>query len=89
MDGLQALNPLMSAARAGHYDIVQKLIAAGADVNHRSRDPNVPSTALMAAAEGGSVAVAELLLEAGASVNETSHGVGVRAARAPVFRWQQ
>ncbi|KAH6711909.1 ankyrin repeat-containing domain protein [Leptodontidium sp. MPI-SDFR-AT-0119] len=80
--------PLRDAAMQGHLDIVELLIAAGADVNATGQDAKesedevlklriqlIPSTALMAAVEAGYVEVIESLLRHGADVNAPAVGV--------------
>ena len=62
--------PLHWAAQKGHTDIVQALIAKGADVNATVTDGICKGqTPLHRAAENGHTDVAELLIEAGANVN--------------------
>ena len=64
--------PLHYAASGGHNDIVEKLLAAGADIDALS--PN-GSTALMLAARRGSLTPYQTLLKAGADprlVNESN-----------------
>jgi len=56
---------LRAAARWGHVDAVNLLIAAGADVNYY-REPLPVATALMVAARSGSTDTVKALLEAGA-----------------------
>ena len=69
---------LVGAASRGYAGVVRCLLAAGADVNHWSPDPNSPLgpvvegsplTALMAAARRGSTGTVECLLAAGADVH--------------------
>ena len=63
---------LIAAAASGNLDIVNALIAAGADVNARHggyRDSN-NYTAVMRAASGGHDAIVEALLKAGAKVTD-------------------
>ena len=59
---------LQAAAGRGHLEIVDKLLAAGSDVNFDSWITN-GRTALQAAAEGGHLKVVEKLLAAGSDVN--------------------
>ena len=63
---------LLSAAEKNDVARVQRLIAAGVDVNAKDND-KYGSTALMLAAEKNSVDVARLLIEAGADVNAKSN----------------
>ncbi|KAJ3562144.1 hypothetical protein NPX13_g8673 [Xylaria arbuscula] len=70
---------LQAAAGGGHLDIVERLLAAKADVNataakYRGR------TALQAAAEGGHLDIVERLLAAKADVNATVAKYGGRTA---------
>lgn len=60
------LTPLMYAARQGHVEAVQALIAGGAGLNEISADH---STALLIATINGNFDVAKVLAEAGADVN--------------------
>jgi ankyrin repeat protein len=69
-------SPLIGAAATCHADVVKALIAAGADVNGRSRDPafkmndgNTPLMAASGSAEDGCPEVAKLLIASGADVN--------------------
>ncbi len=63
--------PLYWAARQGHADVVELLLAKGADP---SAAMSCKDTPLHAAAEMGHRDVAEMLLEHGAQVNATSSG---------------
>ena len=56
----------MGAAAGGNVDVVNALIAAGADVNSRSNDG---STSLTVAAFRGNLGCAKALIAAGADVN--------------------
>lgn len=58
--------PLMSAARHGQHEILERLLAAGAAPNTRARNG---TTALMEAAEMGHIPAVLLLLEVGADPN--------------------
>jgi len=60
--------PLHLAAYFGHPKVVELLLAAGADVNTRSRNPNA-NTPLHAALAGNHKLVAGLLIGAGADLN--------------------
>jgi len=70
---------LMWAAWLGHSDLVQYLIAHGADVNHTAGlDPCTPTatagnTPLIWASRSGSVESLRLLCEAGADVAQAAH----------------
>ncbi len=57
--------PLPLAAGAGHFDMVEALLKAGADVNHVHRI----GSALCAAAASGDVAMIRFLIDRGADVN--------------------
>jgi ankyrin repeat protein len=57
--------PLSYAARSGHLEMVDLLLARGAPINARSL---ADATALYFAAEGGHTAVAQRLIERGADV---------------------
>jgi ankyrin repeat protein len=59
---------VQAAAEGGHLEVVERLLAAKADVNARAADEN-GRTALRAAAEGGHLEVVERLLAAKADVN--------------------
>lgn len=64
---------LTAAAEAGDVDLVQKLLADGADVNSHDGDG---WTALMSATAAGHRQIVELLLSAGADVNaKTNFGL--------------
>ena len=74
---------LMAAAEKGHLAIVEKLLAAGANVNARCRYEKIGEdlygvgegkTALVFALENGQNAAAERLLAAGANVNDGGYG---------------
>src|SRR5262249_10228108 len=62
--------PLMWAAAEGHTDVVQALIARGADVHARSKAGFTP---LLFASRTGDVHLTELLLSAGVNVNEAAN----------------
>ena len=74
---------LMAAAEKGHLAVVEKLLAAGANVNAHARYPEVEDsymydkgagmTALVFALKNGQSAVAERLLAAGANANDGGH----------------
>ena len=63
------LTPLMYAARQGHIEAVQALVAGGANLNEISADH---STALLIATINGNFDAARVLAEAGADVNVAS-----------------
>ncbi len=63
------LTPLMYAARQGHIEAVQALVAGGANLNEISADH---STALLIATINGNFDAAKVLAEAGADVNIAS-----------------
>jgi uncharacterized protein len=72
--------PLSHAARNGHLDMVDLLLARGAPINARNLGG---ATALYFAAERGHVAVAERLIERGADVKLTGRtGISPVAAAA-------
>ncbi|KAF7546013.1 hypothetical protein G7Z17_g8730 [Cylindrodendrum hubeiense] len=62
---------LQAAAEEGHLETVEKLLAAGADVNAYAEHGQ---TALQAAAERGHLQIVEILLTSGADVNAAEHG---------------
>ena len=68
-----SITPLILASKNGSAEMVELLLAAGADPNHAS---STGTTALMGAAMAGSVASANVLVDAAADVNarETHHG---------------
>lgn len=74
--------PLIEAAQAGQLDVVQLLIANGADVNVVT--PFGGQTPIMAACLGGQTQVTEVLIQAGAEVNaiDWQHNTGLDYARA-------
>jgi ankyrin repeat protein len=63
-----AETPLHRAARSGHHNIVERLLAAGAKVN----PPGCDQTPLHIAAREGDAAMVEMLLRAEADVNAQS-----------------
>ena len=73
--------PLIAAGRRGHWDVVELLLASGADVNHyASGDESV----LMTAARRGDAEAVDFLIMAGADVNDVIRGDGtpmIAAAR--------
>ncbi|CEJ93162.1 hypothetical protein VHEMI08771 [[Torrubiella] hemipterigena] len=58
--------PLISAASAGHLEIVRQLIEAGCDINLQAKDRK---TALHAAASAGHLDIVQQLIYAGADIN--------------------
>lgn len=66
--------PLIVAALAGHFEIVEVLLSSGAEVMARNSGG---FTALHAAAYSGSVPIAELLLEKGAVLDDADNKAGV------------
>jgi ankyrin repeat protein len=73
--GPLALTPLHIACGRGYVQMVDKLIAAGADVH--ALDSSMGASALHFAAESGVTDVAQLLLDAGAFINLQSATVGL------------
>jgi ankyrin repeat protein len=73
--GPLALTPLMLAAGRGSVQMVDKLLAAGADVH--ALDSSMGASALHFAAQGGVTDVAQMLLAAGAFINLQSATVGL------------
>jgi uncharacterized protein len=72
--------PLGHAARFGHLEMVELLLARGAPIDARNL---AGATALYYAAEGGQVAVVQRLIERGADVNLTGRsGISPLAAAA-------
>src|SRR4051812_38045614 len=70
-----ARTPLMIASGLGSVQMVDKLLAAGADVH--AIDSSMGASALHFAAQGGVVDVAGMLLDAGAFINLQSATVGL------------
>jgi len=60
------------AAGGGHLEVVERLLAMGADVNDAAAADYRDRTALQAAAEGGHLEVVERLLAVGADVNDAA-----------------
>lgn len=59
--------PLIVAADGGCKDIVEMLLEAGADIEHRN---DQGETALISAAQNGHKEIVQMLLDAGANVNQ-------------------
>jgi len=83
--------PLIYAAHRGHLEVVEVLLAGGAEVD--ARETGSGTTALHWAAEGGHMGVAQRLLEAGAEIEAvdqwfglTPLGWGTAVDWAPGFR---
>ncbi|KAG8665143.1 uncharacterized protein FPOAC1_013121 [Fusarium poae] len=68
-----------AASEGGHFQVVERLLEAGADVNTAAAESG-GRTALQAASEGGYILVVERLLEAGADVNAAAARSGGRTA---------
>jgi ankyrin repeat protein len=65
-DALLGMTALVAAAGMGHLDVVQALLARGADVNGKI---GLDNTALMAAAKNGHLDLVQALLAKGADVS--------------------
>jgi ankyrin repeat protein len=65
-------SPLMAAARAGHADVVEKMLAAGADPNLVD---NKNRNSLFIAVESGHPDIARMLIKYGADVARTPHSL--------------
>lgn len=83
--------PLIYAAHRGHLEVMQVLLAGGAEVD--ARETGSWTTALHWAAEGGHAGAAQMLLEAGAEIEAvdqwfglTPLGWGTAVDWAPEFR---
>ena len=74
--------PLFYSARNGHLKVVEKLLAANADVNAATAATAGVWTALQAAAQGDHLEVVERLLAANADVNAAAAGGGHTALQA-------
>jgi ankyrin repeat protein len=80
MDGY-GQRPLLLAARNGHIEVVERLLAANADVNAGILRTD-GRTAIQAAAEGGYLKIVERLLAANANVNAAATEYGRTALQA-------
>lgn len=69
-DEISIFYPLIHAAARNHIDMVQDILAAGADVNVQRQNGD---TALIAAAIEGNPETTQLLLQAGADVHATGY----------------
>jgi len=67
--------PLGLAAYFGHEEAAACLLAAGADVNLKSKDGKLDNTALHAAIAGNHIHIVRLLLNAGADIDAQCEGV--------------
>ena len=77
----------MMASQQGHLDVVQALLAKGADVNAKDNDG---ATALMLASQNGHLDVVQALLAKGADVNaKANDGVTalIRPPRTATSMW--
>ena len=82
-DGYEGKNRMTALQRAvieHHVEIVDALLAAGADVNVPRLSYGYPYTPLMDAAAGGGLKIVESLLNAGAKVNDPVPGQALSAA---------
>ncbi|RYC64355.1 hypothetical protein CHU98_g1879 [Xylaria longipes] len=74
--GLSVQFAFRDAARNGHFNIIERLLTAGAEINvGHSTDSGFRETALCSAAENGHLDIVEMLLTAGATVNVVSYTV--------------
>lgn len=74
----EAPTPLQAAAGSGSYDIVVRLLGAGAAVDEGATDSR--GTALQAAARHGDIEIVQLLLRNGADVNRSSESASYGTA---------
>ena len=74
--------PLHSAVAGGHKDVVELLIAKGADVN--AKNDKYGGTPLLHAAGEGHKEIVELLIAAGADVNAKLVGGGPHKGKTPL-----
>ena len=65
----QKLTAIETLVNIGNVEYIEKLVAAGADVNNAGADVNVASEALYVAADNGNIELVELLTGKGADVN--------------------
>jgi ankyrin repeat protein len=78
--GAFARTALQAAVGGGHLEVVERLLAAKADVNAGAGAGYNGRTALQATAEGGHLEVIEWLLAAKADVNAAADGYNGRTA---------
>ncbi|XP_001641900.2 ankyrin repeat and MYND domain-containing protein 2 isoform X1 [Nematostella vectensis] len=76
------MTPLMHAAYKGQIEIVELLLAHGADINSRSHESGYST--LMFGALSGNIGVVKILLQAGASVSKVND-IGRTAAQMAAF----
>jgi ankyrin repeat protein len=76
--------PLHWAAWKGHPEIVEILVAAGADIQAHNENGHWGTTPLHAAAHGNQRAAAEALIRLGADVNAEKTGGGTPLAETKV-----
>ena len=72
-DSWPGMTPLHYAADEGHTEVVELLIANGADMNAKDEDESTP---LHLAAYWGGKDIVELLIAAGADVNAKNNWIG-------------
>jgi ankyrin repeat protein len=80
-DGFTALH---YAAHLGHLEIVERLVAGGADLQAVARNP-IAVMPLQSAVAGGQVAIARFLLDQGASVNARQEQAGTTVLHVAAF----
>lgn len=76
--------PLHWAAWKGHADIVDLLVASGADIQAHNENGHWGTTPLHAAAHGNQKAAAEALIQHGAGVNAPKTGGGTPLAETKI-----